>query len=258
MFLVDKRTDIDGEWISSADIFLSIFEITRSQQKAKKLLNKVIANEQWPSRAAAGICQLDFGSIPTLLPRPPDARTLIVSPLLIDIYQSPNRHVRILPNFWESKRSLFVEELWDWRSGVFASVGFLPTGLVQLEGDKRWLVEVPNRWVAFDVEFSAQPVLNFISKISGRIDNQRSEKRIKARNKNWPYATVLLELESEIENGSISRFGGPHDYGVQAQIGRFIRDRILEAVGDEPPKSSVSEKARTVMKQWRHHASGGR
>ncbi len=258
MFLVSKRKESAEGWISSADVFLSVLAITKSLQEAQNILKMRLINDKWSAQSKSGILQLDYGSLPTALPNVSDNTRKQIGPLLIDIYSLPSLYVQIFPQFWDSQRSLFVEELWDWRSGVFASVGFFPTGLVQIEGDNRWLVEVPKRWVAFGVEFAAETVAAFLSEISARIDAGKSEKQTKPRNKKWPYAPVLAELESDIETGNMSRFGDLEDFGAQAKIERFIRNRLREATGDEPPKSTVRAKAQVVMKQWKQREELGR
>lgn len=248
MFLPDNRDQTNVQWLSAESVFEAVFDLIGSKQKAEKALNKALSDGKWRARASAGMLGPDHGQIPSALPKS-------VGPFCYQRFFE-GRPIVITSNFWTIGRSLFVDKMWDWERGVFGHVWSGSPHLMQFEGDDRWYIEIPKRWVAFEVEFTVQDVADFTSKLAPHV-GKRSRDKPKPRRKKWSYAVVLAALESEIESGAISRFGDPNVYGVQARIENYIRDEISKIDGGEPPIPTVRSKAQPIMEIWRTKLADG-
>ncbi|MCR5870707.1 MULTISPECIES: hypothetical protein [unclassified Sphingomonas] len=191
MFLIDKQPPVASDWIDSSDIFHRTIQILGNAELAEKALDEALVNNAWHARAAVGIVGPDYGEVPISAPRE-------FGPFCYERFALNEQPVLILPAFWRGGRSIVPGRLWNWQQGIFAHAASAQGGLVQWEGDDRWFVEVPKRWVAFDVQFNAQKASDYLDKLARHVDEKRGSARAKPRKRSGhgPRLSPSSSLES--------------------------------------------------------------
>jgi hypothetical protein len=158
----------------------------------------------------------------------------------------------ILRSFWTNCfRSAFVEKLWDWENGVFASIHAPDPTLSQREGENYWFRRAQRRLVSWDVMFKRSDI-NLIVDVAQDIygEIKRNPRKIIPKYK-WKNSPIFAKLAREITDGSISRLGDIDDRGTQASIEREILNAVFEEHKGYPSESTARLEAQKLMDAWR-------
>lgn len=178
----------------------------------------------------------------------------------------PDNTMPMVSRFW-CRQDAWVIDLGriDWTAGIL--VGTRPTEMKigstnsggrlitrrAARGLTIRLSSIPFLRTSLSIEGSAPTQLETKLNVGFPDSDQKKYDPSAPRMKKHNLLEIMIRLKSEIENGKISRLGGPCDYGMKSKLEAEILNLWSETDkgGDEPGESTIRRRADELMKIWR-------
>ena len=200
----------------------------------------------WTSRGP------DIGPVTSRRPAYPDQVAGVQGPAWVSPIEPDGERLRLGLAFWGLSDSWEDDlQLWNWRDGVFVARWHSAVPASSDAPRDHPVLQMKTRMVVSGIRFN----LRDIEKISeSKVVNAVKRGRTGPRPKQFYFAPVMSRLESEILDGTISRFGALNRRGTQTNLEKEIAGAVTDADGAEPSESTVRRLAQELMKFWRAHS----
>lgn len=199
-----NKVSTGTEWINAPSALALVVKVTRDEPAAKRFLTETLRAGKIRSKTQTLLRQIDFGDIPTL----DDARRHK------DKIPTPDAeaYLNIAQGFWSGgNRTADGKLMWSWKRGVFCSFEARNTTLITRPSDGFISTPVRDRFVAYDVQFSASDIENAVDSNKTRLFKAPTKQVMREKKKSvtyWDWDKIKKPFMASAQAGLLDQFLG--------------------------------------------------
>lgn len=237
----------NNSWLASGEAYNLLCHHAGDRKKVQSALKRALRNGTLRAQAAVEVTGISILEVKDDPPTSEDG-TIITS-----LWEPPDGgRISIMPSFWKSCMPT-VEELrpWKWMKGIFVSLHPVKVSIHKRAKDGRILTPPRLRSVAYGVEFAADEIDQLLSLLPAHNPITLKLKCYpEIKQKRWNWAFALKELKEMIANGYIDiKFGKLPKPGVQAEIEKYVAERLMEFHKDQPEMAYIRQVINPLLEQ---------